>query len=93
MKNRKTKNRTIPNCLRKYRKVRGLNQTQAAKILGLQSTSMISRWEKGQNLPSFKNALRLGALYRIMVEGLYIDLAHEMKEDVLKREEKITQPR
>jgi len=33
MKEIKYKN--IPNCLRKYRKIRGLNQSEVAKILGL----------------------------------------------------------
>ena len=29
-----TKTKTIPNCLRRYRKARGLNQKEVAKILG-----------------------------------------------------------
>lgn len=81
--------KTKTNCLRKYRKTRGLNQREAASILGLHSTSVLSRWEHGQSLPTTLNILKLAAMYRTMVEGLYIDLAHEIKEEVLEQEEKV----
>ena len=78
-----------PNCLRKYRKSRGLKQKEVAAILGLKHTSMISRWENGFCLPSANNLFRLAALYRTMVDGLYIDQLMAIKEDVRMREEKV----
>lgn len=81
MKNTILKTKINTNCLRKYRKVRGLNQKEAASILGLHNTSMISRWEHGRNLPTALNLFKLAAMYRILVDALYIDLIHEIKEE------------
>jgi len=78
----------IPNCLRKYRKARGLKQKEVAEILGLKSASLISRWEKGISLPSPINLFRLAVLYRTMVDALFIDLIRLLRKDLLKKEEK-----
>ena len=86
---RNTRQRAIPNCLRRYRKARGLKQKEVAKILGLKSASMISRWERGLCLPSTLNLFRLAALYRTMVDALLIDLLRELREDLHKREEEV----
>jgi transcriptional regulator with XRE-family HTH domain len=79
----------LNNCLRKYRKARGLKQAEVAAILGLKSTSMISRWEKGVCLPDTANALKLAVLYRIMVDALFIDHVREFRYELYKREEMI----
>jgi transcriptional regulator with XRE-family HTH domain len=76
----------LNNCLRKYRKGRGLKQAEVAAILGLKSTSMISRWEKGVCLPDTVNALKLAILYRTMVDGLFIDHVRQLRYDLYKRE-------
>ena len=78
-----------PNCLKKYRRARGLKQKEVAEILGLKYTSMISRWESGYCTPSAGNLFRLAALYRTMVDALYIDQLMAVKEDILRREEKV----
>jgi len=83
------KNKGIPNCLRKYRRARGLKQNEVAKILGLRSASMISRWEKGVCLPCTLNLFKLSALYRTMADALFIDLLRVVKSDLRKREEKV----
>ncbi len=75
-----------PNLLRKYRKVRGLSQKKVAQILGLKSSSRISRWENGKAVPSLSNAMRLAALYRVMVDALFIDNARCFKEEITKVE-------
>ena len=79
--------RTLPNLLRKYRKVRGLQQGDAARLLGL-SRSRISRWEKGMCLPTLANAIKLAILYRVMVDALFDDLVRVLHKEVLSREEK-----
>ena len=79
-----------PNLLRKYRKVRGLSQKKVAQILGLKSSSRISRWENGSAVPSLSNAMRLAALYRVMVDALFIDNARCFKEEIVKVETKNT---
>ena len=83
------KYKCIPNCLRRYRRARGLKQNDVARILGLKSTSMVSRWEKGACLPSAINLFRLAALYRTMTDALFIGLLRAVRDDVLMREEKV----
>ena len=79
----------IPNCLKKYRKARGLKQKEVAKILELNSSSLISRWEKGVCLPNSLNLLSLALLYRTPVEGLFVDLVRARKLSLFAREEKV----
>ena len=81
--------RRIPNLLRKYRKVRGFKQKDVARILDLKSPSRISRWEKGLCLPSLANALRLSAVYRVMVDAMFPDLFRSFREEIRGREEKL----
>jgi transcriptional regulator with XRE-family HTH domain len=86
---RNTKPRTIPNSLKRYRKARGLQQKEVAKILGIKNASMISRWEKGICLPSTMNLFRLAVVYRTMVDALYIDLLRASRADLHKREKRV----
>jgi len=81
--------RRIPNSLKKYRKAAGLKQKDVAEILGLKSTSIISRWEKGVCLPKLLNIFRLALLYRTMVDALFIDLRRALINELRKREEKV----
>ena len=81
--------KSIHNCLRKYRKARGLNQRKVAEIMGLKSSSIISRWEKGICLPSSFNIFKLAVVYRTMVDALFIDQLRELKDSLHKKEEKV----
>lgn len=83
----------IPNLLRRYRKARGLNQHQAAGILGIGSADIISRWEKGKCLPNLLNALKLAALYRTMADPLFPNLTTILRRELLKREEGLLKER
>ena len=82
----KVKKKTIFNRLRKYRRARGLKQREAARILGLADASSLSRWEHGVSLPSVMNMFRLAAMYRTLVDALYIDTLRAIREEVRKRE-------
>jgi transcriptional regulator with XRE-family HTH domain len=81
--------RTIPNSLRLYRKKRGLKQRDVARILGVRSAAMISRWEKGQTLPSTLNVFRLALIYRTMTDTLYMDYISVLKAEIRTREEEL----
>ena len=78
----------IPNTLRKYRRSMGLKQQDVAKLLGIKSSSRISRWEKGEGIPNLVNALKLCILYRTMVDSLFIDLIRSLREEMREREGK-----
>lgn len=88
----KPTNRLIANRLRKYRKSRGLKQRDAARILGFADASSLSRWEQGVCLPSAMNMFRLAALYRTLVDALYIDALRRVRDDIHKREVKLRAP-
>jgi len=81
--------KNIPSALRKYRRIRGLSQKQVAVILGLKTASRISRWERGDCLPSLVNAIRLATLYRTMVDGIFGDLVKAVRGEVQERERKM----
>ena len=82
----KAKKPFISNQLRKYRRARGLKQREAARILGLADASSLSRWERGVCLPSVMNMFRLAALYRVLVDALYIDTLRTIREEVRRGE-------
>jgi transcriptional regulator with XRE-family HTH domain len=77
----------ILNRLRKYRRARGLKQAEVAKILGFSDIGCISRWEQGHCIPSPLNLFRLAALYRTLVDALYIDVLRTIRQEVCSREE------
>ncbi len=79
--------RGLSNCLRKYRKARGLKQLQVAYLLGLKSTAMISRWERGDSFPDWENILKLALIYKTLAEALYLDHVKLMRTEILKKEE------
>ena len=80
-------NKFMPNCLRKYRKAAGFKQKEVARILGLRSASVISRWENSICLPKLSSAFKLAVLYRTMVDALFIDLRALLKDEIHKNEQ------
>jgi len=70
------------NNLKFYRKQAGLQQKQVAEILGVKSTSIISRWENNVSYPDLINAFKLATIYRVMVDALYIDLKESVSNDI-----------
>jgi transcriptional regulator with XRE-family HTH domain len=86
----KVKNTPILNRLRKYRRARGLKQHEAARLLGFADASSLSRWEQGVCLPSARNLFRLAALYRTLVDALYIDTLRTVREEVRRREAELS---
>jgi len=88
---KKSNHRNIPNSLRKYRKARGLTQKEVVQVLGLKSTSIISRWESGLRLPNSIYIFKLGVLYRVMADALFINLRRSLQEEVFRAEQKFLQ--
>jgi transcriptional regulator with XRE-family HTH domain len=79
----------IPNSLRKYRKASGLKQKDVARLLGLKSPSLISRWEKGISLPKLSNLFKLALIYGTMVDALFRDLRNELRAEIQRKREEI----
>ena len=81
----------IPNVLRKYRRASGLNQLDVAKILGMKSSSRISRWENGDGVPNIVNVFKLAVLYRVMADSLFIDLVRTLRTEIHTSHKKYVQ--
>lgn len=79
----------FPSQLRRYRKERGLRQKDVAKLLGIKNTTAISRWEKGENLPSLINAIKLSVVYHVLIDSLFIDLVRELRQEIHTRQRSI----
>jgi len=78
----------IVNSLRKHRRLMGYSQEEVTSRLNLQSTSMISRWERGISMPSGDNLLKLSILYKTLVNQLYRDLSDEYRLQLFPEEKK-----
>ncbi len=63
----------------------GLSQVQVASILGVVSSSQVSRWERGERFPTLKHALQLSALYKRLVTDLFFDVFDEERERLIKK--------
>jgi transcriptional regulator with XRE-family HTH domain len=75
----------IHNYLKRCRREKGLTQNDVAYILGLQSSSLVSRWEKGVSLPETLNALKMAAIYDTTVDYLYEDARLDMLDELSRR--------
>jgi len=78
-------NRLIPNCLYKFRKLLGLEQSEVAFLLGLKSHTPVSEWETGETMPSLGNALKLSAVYKTPLDDLFYDIRMEFLPELEER--------
>ena len=74
----------MPNRLWVARKRAGYLQKWVAVLLGARSLSVVSEYERGRKLPSFRAAVRLELIYRTpladLFPGLYASLAREIED-------------
>ena len=76
----------IPNRLKKYRRLAGFSQKEAAEMIGLNNASCLSRWEKGLSIPTLPHIFKLSLLYRTHPIHLYQEFWQILKEDIAKKE-------
>jgi transcriptional regulator with XRE-family HTH domain len=73
--------------LRTYRRMHtAYSQKDVALLLGLKTASMVTRWERGERVPTLENGLRLSQIYRTPVEALFADLVAPLKEELARRD-------
>ena len=65
-------------------------QTDVAFLLDLNTTSRISRWEKGVSFPNTINLLKLSIIYRTFPNELYFNLLIELRHTLLKKEKSLS---
>jgi len=78
-------NSRFENNLWKFRKIANLKQKDLAYLLGIKNISQISRWEKGERLPSLKNCFKLSVVFGCSVEEIFSDLYEKTKNFIEKR--------
>jgi len=74
--------RRIPNRLKKFRRLAGLSQIEVAKVIGVQNSTCISRWEKGFGTPSLLYLFRLSCLYETFPHHIYAELMDAIQHDM-----------
>ena len=76
----------FPNTLRLHRQTLGYTQRQVARLLDLHDTVPVSQWERGVKLPNAINLIKLSLIYHTVPNELYLDLFHEFRETIYKKE-------
>lgn len=61
-----------------------LSQVAVSKLLGFSSSDRVSHWEKGTNIPSLINLLKLSCIYKTPIEVLYKEYAEKMYTEIHK---------
>jgi transcriptional regulator with XRE-family HTH domain len=83
----KNKDNVIAKRIKEIRTLRGLNQTELAKKLGIKS-SMVSHYETGRYIPSVENLKKIAEILDISIDHLlfeeipYIPLKRDVNEDL-----------
>jgi hypothetical protein len=73
------------NNLSRYRKRIGIEKKKISFLLDNKSDDPLSRYEKGQHLPSLRTALMLEVIYRIPIRLLYYQLFEHCQREVAER--------
>lgn len=63
-----------PNTLKELRIKNNLKQTDVSKHMGFTGEERISRWERGQAMPSAANLIKLTQLFKVKTEEVYPEL-------------------
>jgi transcriptional regulator with XRE-family HTH domain len=67
----------------------GFSQKRVAYCAGLKTANSLSRYERGNKLPSLINALKLEIVYRTPVAFLFGKLYSKLRREIRNREEKL----
>src|ERR1051326_6043238 len=70
-----------------YRQRMGFSATQVARLMGHSDASTFSDYERGNRLPSLKNALRLGIILRVPLEFLFGRLYEQLHAEIRTKED------
>jgi transcriptional regulator with XRE-family HTH domain len=75
-----------------YRRRLSFSSRQVAALLGHQTTSTLSNYERGERLPGLVNALRLAIILRVPIEFLFPILYEELRKEIRALEELAGKP-
>ncbi len=69
----------LPNYLRMHRRRHGLSQAELASLIGGQSGTRVSRYERGSRLPSLETALAFEAIFKTSVHELFAGVGERVE--------------
>lgn len=75
-----------------YRHRMRFTQTHVARLLGLRSTTMLSRYENARCIPPLTMAFRLGIVLRVPIEFLFPGIYDGLRHDIRAQGEKMAPP-
>lgn len=78
-----------PNRLWRYRRRMGFSQPEVAGLMGYLTPTDLSKFEKGERVPSLVTALKLEIVYRVPLSFLYQDLYLRLRDQLREKEERL----
>lgn len=66
-----------PNKLKELRILKGMKLREVIALIGLQSESRLTRWERGQSIPSLKNLMKLCKVYEVALDEIYPNMDYQ----------------
>ena len=81
----------LQNYLRTHRKRAGLSQDEMAFLLGCQSGTKVSRYERFSRQPSLQNAFAYEVIFQIHMDQLFGGIYQKVEHKTLKRVRLLTQ--
>ncbi len=78
----KQNGRVFQNKLRRFRRLFGFTQKEAAQRLGLSCRSILSHWERGERMPGGEDLIKLCVLYQTLPGELYPELTKEAQKSL-----------
>ncbi len=81
----------LKNYLRTYRKKAGLSQEEMAYLLGGQSGTRVSRYERFARLPALETALAYAVIFDVPVRDLFAGMAQQVERPLAKRAQQLIQ--
>jgi len=84
------KNFTANNALWRARQQAGLELKQVAYLLGHRTTDQISHYERGLQMPSLRNALKLTIIYQASLAQLFPEHYEQYRTELAAKLEKVS---
>jgi transcriptional regulator with XRE-family HTH domain len=81
----------LDNYLKTYRKRSGLSQAELAFLLGCQSGTKVSRYERQARVPTLETALAFGAIFGAPLRELFAGKCHKVESEIRKRARMLTE--
>jgi len=72
------------------RLISGYSEKQVAAYLGIKNQEIITRWEKGESMPSTIKLLMLCSLYKVLLPHMYPDLYKKINAELNAKMKKTT---